>query len=75
MIARPKIKGRQSKGTIGQALQPVLAVTSEDLNPSLLPKQAEGLGLWCPKTGHNRNLRLLNGKNFLQGFDSLFHTS
>jgi len=36
---------------MGQALLPVSTVTIEDSNPSLLPKQAERLGLWCPKSG------------------------
>ena len=35
---------------MGQALPPVSAVTREDSNHSLLPKQAGGLGPWCPKT-------------------------
>ena len=29
---------------MGQALPPVSAVTKEDSNPSLLPKEVEGLG-------------------------------
>ena len=35
---------------MGLALPPVSAVTREDSNLSLLPKQAEGLGPCCPKT-------------------------
>ena len=35
---------------MSQALLPVLVVTREDSNPSLLPKQVGGLGLWCPIT-------------------------
>ena len=50
MIHWANLKGRQFWGTMGQALLPVSAVTREDSNHSLLPKQAEGLGLWCPKT-------------------------
>ena len=46
IIARPKIEGSQSFGTLGQALLPILAVTREDSNPSLLPKQAYRLGPW-----------------------------
>ena len=35
----------------GSSLLSVLAVTREDSNPSLLPKQVEGLGPGCLKTG------------------------
>ena len=45
-----EMEGRQSSGTVGQALPPVLVVTTEDWNPSLLPKQEEWLGPCCPKT-------------------------
>ena len=51
MIQWPKLEGSQSKGTMGQALLPVSAVTTEDSNPSLLPKQAERLGPRCLKRG------------------------
>ena len=51
MIARPKIEGIQSEGTLGQSPLSVSAVTKEDSNPSLLPKQEGGLGPECSKTG------------------------
>ena len=50
MIPWADLKGRQFKGTIGQALPPVSAVTNGSNPLSLLPKQAEGLGPCCPKT-------------------------
>ena len=50
IIARPKLEGSQSLGTMGQALAPVSAVTTEDSNPLLLPKQAVGFGPGFPKT-------------------------
>ena len=40
------LKGRQFEGNMGQALLPLSAVTREDSNLSLLPKQAGGLGPW-----------------------------
>ena len=49
MIHWAKMKGRQFLGTTGQALPPVSAVTREDSNLSLLPKQVGRLGLWCSK--------------------------
>ena len=51
MIERPKLEGSQSQGTLGQALLPVSAVTKGSNPLSLLPKQAEGFGPECPKTG------------------------
>ena len=53
MIERPKIEGSQSQGILGQALSPLLAVTKEDSNPSLLLKQEGWLGpvyTVCSKT-------------------------
>ena len=50
MIHWAKMKGRQCWSTISQAIPPVLAVTKGSNPLSLLPKQAGGLGLWCPKT-------------------------
>ena len=49
MIPWAKLEGSQSQGTIGQALLPVSAVTKGSNPLSLLPKQGEGLGLWCPR--------------------------
>ena len=60
MIARPKIDGSLSQNTLDQALPPILAVTREDSNPSLLPKQVGGLGPGCPKTGCPLFLALLS---------------
>ena len=50
MIHWANLEGRQFWDIMGQALMPVSAVTREDLNHLLLPKQAGGLGLGCPKT-------------------------
>jgi len=44
------LKVRQFKGTMGQALPPVLAVSNGSNPLSLQPKQAGGLGPCCPKT-------------------------
>jgi len=60
MITRPKIKGCQSWGTLGQDLFSALAVTTEDSNPSLLPKQAEEFCSGCPKTGCPQFLTMLS---------------
>ena len=49
MIARPKMEGSQSSGTLSQALLPVSAVTKRLIPLSLLPKQAGRLGPWFPK--------------------------
>ena len=51
MIGRPKMEGSQSWCALGQAFLPVLAVTKEDSNPLLHPKQEGGLGPECSKTG------------------------
>ena len=42
-----EIRGQPVLGLIGQALTPVSAVTKEDSNPSLLPKQEGRLDSWC----------------------------
>ena len=44
MIARPKNRGQPVLRHPGPALSPISAVTTEDSNPSLLPKQDRGLG-------------------------------
>ena len=51
MIPWPKLEGSQSRGTMGQALLPLSAVTNGSNPLKLKPKQARGLGPGCPKTG------------------------
>ena len=51
MILWPKLESSHSEGTMGQAFLPVSTVTKGSNPLLLLPKQVEGLGPWCYKTG------------------------